>query len=210
MFWEMFLKLCAEKDIKPTPLARQLGISGATITKWKRGAKPSAENLEKLSEYFGVSVDTLLCRKRITAPNTTDNYVTFPIIGDVAAGYDKIAMEDWEGETIDIPETYLRGRNKDEYFCLRVKGDSMFPTYQDGDVVLVLRQSTLNYSGQVGVIIYNKENASLKRVEFISGQNWLRMVAINPAYPSIRIEGQELESCLILGIPKILIRRIEE
>lgn len=30
----------------------------------------------------------------------------------------------------------------------------MYPLYQDGDKVLILRQSTLNRSGDVGAIVY--------------------------------------------------------
>ena len=143
-------------------------------------------------------------------PNITEDYTTFPVIGEVAAGYDHIAMEDWEGDTVDISNDYLRGRDKSEFFVLRVKGDSMYPEYQDGDKVLVLKQSTLNYSGQVGVVLYDSESATLKKVEYKQGENWMRLVAINPAYAPKKIENEDLEHCRILGIPKLIIREVEE
>lgn len=146
----------------------------------------------------------------LPSPSITEDYTTFPVIGEVAAGYDHIAMEDWEGDTINIPNEYLKGRSKNEFFVLKVKGDSMYPTYQEGDRVLILKQSTLNYSGQVGVIIYDDDYASLKKVEFKMGEDWLRMVPINPTHPIKRVEGEALEHCRILGIPKILIREVEE
>lgn len=64
--------------------------------------------------------------------------------------------KEWEVEdhTIAIPDEYLKGHKSDGFFVLKVKGDSMYPAYQEGDTVLVLKQSTLNYSGQVGVILY--------------------------------------------------------
>ena len=79
-------------------------------------------------------------------------------------GYDEIAVEDWSGETIDIPASYLRGHKKEEFFVLSVHGDSMYPIYMDGDKVLVLRQSTLNRSGEIGAVLYEGENATLKKV----------------------------------------------
>lgn len=143
-------------------------------------------------------------------PTITENYTTFPVIGEVAAGFEHQALEDWEGDTVNIPDTYLKGRDKSEFFVLRVKGDSMYPEYQDGDRVLILKQPTVNYSGQVGVVIYDDELGTLKKVEYKQGESWLRLVAINPAYSPKKIENENLEHCRILGIPKLIIREVEE
>ena len=86
----------------------------------------------------------------------------------------------------------------------------MYPDYQDGDKVLVLKQSTLNYSGQVGVVIYNDDMGTLKRVEYKMGEDWMKLIPINPTFPPIKITNEELEHCRVLGIPKLLIREIEE
>lgn len=150
------------------------------------------------------------CPSKFPSPIITENYVTFPVIGEIAAGYDSIALEEWEGDVIRIPDDYLLGRAKEEFFVLRVKGDSMYPTYQEGDKILVLKQSTLNYSGQVGAVLYDDELATLKKVEYVPGEDWLRLIAINPNIPPKKIEGTELERCKIMGIPKLLIRDIED
>lgn len=200
-------------------LSRLTGINEGAISQYRKGAyKASQPTLEKLAKALNVTIPWLMGVEDVNInhlsalpfPVITEDYVTFPVIGDIAAGYDHIGMEDWEGDVIDIPLSFLKGREKKEFFVLRVKGDSMFPTYQDGDKVLILKQSTLNYSGQVGAILYDGENTSLKKVEFVDGEDWLRMVPINPNHPPKRIEGAELERCRILGIPKVLIRGIEE
>ena len=213
-FYNKFIKLCNEKGVKPSPMLESIGIQKTAATNWKnRRSKPTHANLQKIADYFGVSVEYLKGEsenKKTPHPNITEDYTTFAVIGEVAAGYDSIAIEDWEGETIDIPNGWLRGRTKSEFFVLKVKGDSMYPTYQEGDKVLVLKQSTLNYSGQVGVILYDDEYASLKKVEYKMGEDWLRMVPINPTHPIKKVEGEALEHCRILGIPKMLIREIEE
>ena len=63
MFWEIFSQLCREKNIKPNPLGSLLGISSATITGWKNGKIPSGNNLLKIAEFFGVSIEYLLTGK---------------------------------------------------------------------------------------------------------------------------------------------------
>lgn len=213
-FYNRFIKLCNEKNVKPSPMLESIGIQKTAATNWKnRRSKPTHANLQKIADYFGVTVEYLMGQnegKKTPHPNTTEDYTTFAVIGEVAAGYDSIAVEDWEGETVDIPNSWLKGRNKEDFFVLKVKGDSMYPTYQEGDKVLVLKQTTLNYSGQVGVILYDDEYTSLKKVEYKMGEDWLRMVPINPTHPTKKVVGEELEHCRILGIPKMVIREIEE
>lgn len=146
--------------------------------------------------------------KRFQAPIITEDVTEFPIIGEIAAGFENIAAEDWTGETIEIPNKYLKGYKKTDFFVLRVKGQSMYPIYQEDDVVLILKQSTVNQSGDIGVIVYGDECATLKKLEFIKGEDWLRMIPLNPEYVPRLIEGEDLEHCCVLGIPKLLIREI--
>ena len=213
-FYERYIKLCAEKGVTPSRVALEIGISKVAVSNWKSSRNnPTASNLLKIADYFGVSVDYLRGEtedKKIPTPNITSDYTAFPVIGEVAAGYDSIGVEDWEGETVDIPNSYLKGRDKRDFFVLKVKGDSMYPMYIEGDKVLVLKQTTLNYSGQVGVVLYDDEYTSLKKVEYKIGEDWFRMVPINPAHPIRKIENEELEHCKILGIPKMVIREIED
>lgn len=143
-------------------------------------------------------------------PTIAEDTVTFPVIGDIAAGYDNIALENWSGDTVEIPLSYIEGRNKEDFFVLCVRGDSMFPEYRENDKVLILKQTTLDYSGQVGAVIYDDENATLKRVEYKQGENWMRLVPINPNHPTKEIVDEALEHCRVLGIPKYLVRKINK
>ena len=59
MFWEQFIQLCNERDIKPNPLAKELGISSGILTRWKSGSLPNTDTLIKISNYFNVSIDYL-------------------------------------------------------------------------------------------------------------------------------------------------------
>lgn len=54
--------LCEIRGIKPGKMCAELGISRGTMSDLKAGRtkKLSAENIEKISKYFGVSTDYLL------------------------------------------------------------------------------------------------------------------------------------------------------
>ena len=213
MFSDNLKALRYERHITQQQLADALGLSRSTIGMYEKGERePDFETSEAIADYFNVRLDDLVGRKNANAllsPTISTDTVTFPVIGEIAAGYNHCAVEDWSGETVEIPTYYLKGRKQDDFFVLSVKGDSMYPLYMDGDKVLILRQSTLNHSGEIGAIVYD-DYATLKKVDYVNGEDWLRMVPINPQYPPKRVEGAELEQCKVLGIPKLLIREINE
>lgn len=60
MFWEKLCSLCSERNTTPTKLVTELGLSRGSVTNWKQGKIPHYQTLQKLADYFGVSVDYLL------------------------------------------------------------------------------------------------------------------------------------------------------
>ena len=62
MFFERLYLLCENKGIKPNTVAKAIGVSTATATKWKNGTIPNGETLTKIADYLDCSVDYLLGR----------------------------------------------------------------------------------------------------------------------------------------------------
>lgn len=205
------------RNMKQSELCNITKIPKSAMSQYIKGSfEPKQDRVYIIAKALNVSEAWLMGYDvpiapdtKLTPPTITEDTVTFPVIGEVAAGYDKIAVEDWDGDTVEIPTEYLKGRKNDEFFVLRVKGDSMYPIYMDGDKVLILKQSTVNNSGDVGVVIYDDECGTLKKVEYVPGGDWLELVPINPMYKRERIEGESLDHCHIIGIPRLLIREIE-
>lgn len=212
------LKSCRETaNITLEQVGAFLGVHKSTVKRWESGETESISlsTIEKLSKYYNVSEswlsgkDVPMKEPKFPAPQIATETVTFPVIGSIAAGYEHIAVESWSGETVEIPLSYLKGKNRNEFIVLSVDGDSMYPLYQNGDKVLILKQSTLNRSGDIGAILYDDEKATLKKIEYVQGENWLKLLPINPTYQPQTIKGEELEHCRVIGIPKLLIRDIE-
>lgn len=203
-----------EKEISLSTLSEKTGISKSTLQRYETGTtrKIPLDAIRSIEKALGISSGTLLGvfprieNRGFLHPNVTDETTKIPIIGDIAAGYDQFADEDFTGETVEIPVSYLAGRKREEFIVLRVKGDSMYPLYHDGDKVLILKQSTLNRSGDIGAVVYGDELATIKKVEYVEGEDWLDLIPINPEYKPKRIEGEELTHCAVIGIPKLLIR----
>lgn len=205
------------RGMKPVDLSRLTGIGEGAISQYRKGAyKATQRNLEKMAKVLQVPIPWLMgtddqtAQKSLPQVTTSDNTVTFRAFTDIAAGYDQPAspLSDWEGATIEVPVSYLHRRPPEDYFMIRICGDSMYPHYQDGDYVLVLKSSTLDRSGQVGVMLHGEEG-TIKKIEYAERENWIRLVPLNPEYMTKTISGAELEECKVIGIPKLIIRGIE-
>ena len=62
MFYDRFEQLCKLKGVKPGRACTDMGLSRSLSAKWKNMGtkKPSAEVLEKMSSYFGISINEIL------------------------------------------------------------------------------------------------------------------------------------------------------
>lgn len=197
-------------------IAREIGVSKQTVQKYESGiittiSSDKIEIIAKLlrttpAKLMGWEDNTSAQSFKLFSPNVTDDVVTFPVLGSIAAGYDEMAIEDWSGETIDVPRSFLKGRSKSDFFVLKVHGDSMYPTYHTDDKVLILRQTFVERSGDVGAVIYDGECATLKRVEIFD--DMVRLSPLNPSYPPKELTGANLEQYHIIGVPYLLVREI--
>ena len=72
--YDIFMQLMEEKGVTAYRVAKDTGITQATLSRWKTGkVSPSIETLQVLAEYFGVTIDYLMGNAHIdeqTPPKT--------------------------------------------------------------------------------------------------------------------------------------------
>lgn len=70
--YEIYCKLRDERGVKDSDVVKGTGITKSTFSDWKTGrSKPKNEKLQKIADYFGVTVDYLMTGKEeITATNS--------------------------------------------------------------------------------------------------------------------------------------------
>lgn len=201
-----------KKGMSQQELAEKVGYKDrSAINLIENGKRNITESrIMAIAKALGVTPSFLMDGDKfdLNSPNISTDNVTFPVIGNVAAGFDNIAIEEWTGDKISIPIEYLKNKSKDEFFVLRVTGNSMYPDYRENDKILVFKQTATDYNGQVAVVIYGENCGTIKKVE--QKKDCIRLVPINPQYPPETIKDEEIEKVHILGIPKLLIRGLEE
>jgi len=81
------------------------------------------------------------------------------------------------------------------YFYLFVSGDSMSPQINDGDRVLVKRQTYLK-EGELGVMLVDERESMIRIYRQISG---IELHAFNHYYPALRFTQGEVDRMQIIG-----------
>ena len=128
----------------------------------------------------------------LTTPPVPEDKV--PILGNVAAGSPILAQE-----CIEDYLTFDTGGHGDEYFALRVRGESMLNAgILPGDLVVVRRQQTCS-NGEI-VVAMIEDEATVKRFSKENGHIWL--LPENDAYSPI--DGTYAQ---ILGKVSAVVRR---
>lgn len=193
-------------NLTQAELAQRLFIDQTTVSKWELGkAIPDQKMLPKLATLFNVSVDYLLGRENHTTIDTTpraakikdlaikdevelNDFYPVPLLGSVVAGIPIEAQEDLEGYV------YISFKPKEEYFALRVHGESMINAgIRDNSILIVHKQSYAN-CGDIVVAMLNGEQ-TVKRFKMY-GDN-IFLMPENPAFEPIPVlKGADF---LILG-----------
>ena len=63
MFSDILTSLLKERRLNALTLAKEIGVPKSVVYEWKNGVRePSVENMVRLAEYFGVSMDYLTDR----------------------------------------------------------------------------------------------------------------------------------------------------
>ena len=201
MSFSELLKQCRKKQgISQAELASKLGVTQQAVGKWESGkSSPDPSTVARIAELLNTTADYLLGLYRpvsnVSAPEErffgSYSESLIPVIGTVKAGYGALAFEE------DYGQEYARVKDPSNYFYLVVRGDSMEPRIQDGDLALVHKQDTLE-NGDLGVLIYGDEGeGTLKR--YIQRGNCVVLQPFNPAYSEMVIKGEDLNHLHIAG-----------
>lgn len=190
-----------EKKINQRELANFLKVAPSTISMYESGQRePNFEVLESLADFFNVDLNYLLGKSDKTTKLMIEDIspkpqgIKIPVLGTVAAGIPISAVED----ILDYEEVPQSWQNQGEFFALKIKGDSMEPRMESGDVVIVKQQSDAN-SGDTVIVLVNGDDATCKRLE--KTENGIMLVSTNPKYPPMfySLEDIQTKPVVILG-----------
>ena len=210
-----------KSKITQRQLSKTLGISEPSVTAYMQGSSmPSTEAFAAISEICNVSIDWLIKGEVPNLPElldekhdeqrlayhangleTPEGYVRVPRY-EVAASAGGGALVESE-QIVDylmFQTNWVKstlGARVDQLALISVVGDSMSPTYNDGDLILVDTSAGRPRSDAVYVI---QHDACLwvKRLHFHFDGS-IAVISDNPRYPEQVITGEALDRLRIGG-----------
>lgn len=96
---------------------------------------------------------------------------------------------------LDLPE--LRGKPERELFAVRIQGDSMSPTYLNGDVVVCWTQGQPE-AGRVVAVHQHGDGLIIKRLQKVGSQ--VMLYSDNPTYPPMLLGEYDRIYGVVLGM----------
>ena len=188
----------AREDLKLTKreLAKRIGVHESSINKYEKGLVDIP--LSKISELARVLrvTEAYLMGWEEKSEQTTQG-LQIPVLGTVAAGIPISAVED----ILDYEEVPQSWENQGEFFALKIKGDSMEPRMESGDVVIVKQQSDAN-SGDTVIVLVNGDDATCKRLQ--KTDNGIMLVSTNPKYPPMFYSNEDIRTKPVVILGKVV------
>lgn len=180
-------------------LASKIGLQKSAIAKYENGRVKNLKRSKILELAKALQCEpSYLLDFDIPAP--TARGVRIPVLGSVPCGIPIEAVEevlDWE----EIPEDMAR---KGEHYGLRVKGNSMSPRIQEGDVLIVRVQPDAE-NGDIVIAKVNGSDACCKR--FIRYEEGIALHSFNPAYDPMVFTKEDIERLPVSILGKVVENR---
>ena len=224
-------QLREERGLKQEELAKEFSIAPSTIGMYETNKRePNNEITIKLANFFNVTTDYLMgvtdIREPIDGLNTSfldedskknvygiyeamhkqmkldKQKACIQILGTVKAGYDWLAEENVIGYITDKDTVKDYEKNINEYYALKVIGNSMLPLLSEGDLVIVHDQDDVE-SGQTAVVLINGEEATVNKV--VKTNDGIELHAMNPYYPVKKFTFEDMKT-----VPVKIIGRVKE
>ena len=192
---ELVKKLTEEQGMSMSELARRVGTAKSAISRYFNGTREFPLNkVEEFASALHTTPDFLLGMEYEPQPSQG---LQIPVLGTVAAGIPISAVED----ILDYEEIPQSWKSQGEFFGLRIKGDSMEPRMESGDVVIVKQQSDAN-SGDTVIVLVNGDDATCKKLQ--KTDNGIMLVSTNPKYPPMFYSNEEISTKPVVILGKVV------
>jgi len=189
------------KELDQATLADKIGVVTRTLQRWEKGDQiPDGISITKIAKATNVQPTWLLTGEGEmypTSPARPENVyplpmanrkrtrlVELPLISAVPAG--KVATmfhPDYVEDSVAVDDV------KDpQAFALRVKGNSMAPRIEDGDIIVVSPKLE-GKSGDICVVRVNDED-TVKRVKIDS--EYIQLIPLNPEYEPMVVRKRDV------------------
>lgn len=180
-----------KKDLDQQQLADILEVPRSTLACWENGIRtPKLEQIVKIANYFNVNLDIIYDNfDNGNLIETDDNTIKIPVYGTIKAGIPIESQSDII-DYIEISKDWTNGGKK--FYGLKISGDSMFPKYNEDDIVIFEQNndSTL-FNGKDCAIMINGTESTFKKL--LVNEQGIVLQPYNTAYDIMMFSKEQVE-----------------
>lgn len=184
--------LMEKKSGSVKAFSTEIGLAYTTVRSiLERGVfNAKVENVIKICNGLNIRPEDIMDIKKPEPQLETLPVKKIPVVSKISAGLPIYSEEN----LIDYIYFATNKLNSDkEEFGLKVSGDSMDKIFQDGDIVVVEKDSVVE-NGQLGVVMVNGYNATVKRIRYNGDQIILIPESNNQShYPQVYGKDDEVK-----------------
>ena len=204
---EYLKKIRKSKDLSLRQVDYKSDVSFSHLSMIENGSrKPSPLTLKELAKIYNLDyIDLyekagyldLAEKERLGTKNPSSSAVVF-VYGTIPAGIPMECIEDII-DTEEISADMLRG-NK-QYFGLKIKGNSMYPDYLDGDTIILEKTDDCE-SGDECCVMVNGSDGTFKKV--LKNENGIILQPLNSEYQPMFYTNEQIKSLPVRIIGKVV------
>ena len=173
-----------------------LNVSTSTVSDWSTAKKyPRIDKIQAIADYLDIYKSELTEEYHNQRHNI--DAIKIPVLGKVVAGIPIEAIE----EILDYEEINLELAKTGDFFALQIKGDSMEPRMQEGDVVIVRKQETVD-TGDIAIVLVNGDEATVKKIKILN--DGIMLIPFNSKYDPWEYTAEDIEKLPVKIIGKVV------
>lgn len=200
---------------KNTVFASLIGVSEANVRNYKNGVMPKADFLEKIARSFDININWLLTgegnmlrteskEENIPVAHPSDSPMEgiplIPISAMAGAFTGEQTVLEYECERFVVP-TF-----KGAEFLISVKGSSMYPKYNSGDIVACKRlpMGDIFFQWNKVYVLDTDQGPLIKRVKPGSDKEHVLIVSDNERYEPFELPLDRIyHVALVIGVIRL-------
>ena len=207
-FQNRLKKAMEYRNIKQVDLVEKTKLDKTLINKYLSGvANAKQKKLAILAKALDVDevwlmgYDTSMVNS--TSTKLENNVVPINIFDGVVSDFNVLFPKNIIG-TVDIEKSIIN--NGDNFFALKVKGDSMSPVFIENDIIVITEQHDFE-NGDLVVAVINTNDITIKKVQ--KSDAGIILQSFNPHYAPLFFTHSDIENLTvkIIGIVKQLRRK---
>ena len=203
---ERIKSLREKKGMTQLELAQRLGYkSKSSVTHIENGRDIPRAMVVTLAEILDTTPAYLMGwedDKPNAAPLAENKIYQIPVFSSVSAGFGAYACSD----IIDYMPLFIENSaDAPDMLCIKVTGQSMFPKIEDGDIIIVRKQDSVD-SGSIAVVLVDNEEGFVKKVVY--DQETIELHSINPEYAPKIFKGEEVLRVRVVGLVKQVVKNV--